>query len=230
MSNNGKSTDGQATDILHVGLLVDESGSMQGNQPAVIGGINEFVAKLASDANGTKVLATLAMFDLCGNDPVVRTKFDDIPVAEVATLGPADYQPRGATPLNDAVVRTIRSMDKRMKSGHRVMLVILTDGFENASETSSRDVRKLIIERERRGWEFIYLGANQDAWAESDRIGLAQPGKAFDYDASPAGTRAALRASGERAKRFRDAPGGYRQELDSLDTRIEPGDEDVKRR
>ena len=217
-------------DTLHVGLLVDESGSMSGNEPAVVGGINEFVAKLAADQNGTKVLATLGMFDLHGNDPAVRVKFESIPVAEVDTLGPDDYRPRGATPLNDAVVRTIRSMDKRVKKGHRAMLVVLTDGLENSSETSTRDVRKMIHEREKRGWEFIYLGANQDSWAESQRLGIADRGKQFDFDGSPAGTRAALRASGERAKRFRDAPAQYRAELSELDTKIEPGDDDVKRR
>jgi uncharacterized protein YegL len=217
-------------DTLHVGLLIDESGSMGPMHGAVIGGTNEFVAKLAADQNGTKVLATLGMFDLHGNDPVVRTKFEDIPVAEVATLGPDDYAPRGATPLNDAVGKTSRAMDKRVRKGHRAMLVILTDGLENASETTSRDVRKLINEREKRGWEFLYLGANQDAWAESQRMGIADRGKQFDYEASPAGTRAALRASGERAKRFRDSPAEYREELHTLDTRIDPGDEDVKRK
>ena len=217
-------------DTLHVGLLVDESGSMSGNEPAVVGGINEFVAKLAADANGTKVLATLGMFDLNGNDPVVRQKFEDIPVAEVATLGPGDYAPRGATPLNDAVIKTIKAMDGRVKEGHRAMLVILTDGLENSSRASSRKVRKLIHEREKLGWEFIYLGANQDSWAESQRIGIADRGKQFDFEASPAGTRAALRASGERAKKFRDAPAEYRVELEELDSRIDPGDEDVKRK
>ena len=217
-------------DTLHVGLLVDETGSMSGSEPHVVGGINEFVAQLAADQNGTKVLATLAMFDLHGNDPVVRVKFDDIPIAEVDTLGPGDYSPRGATPLNDAVVRTIRSMDKRVKKGHRAMLVILTDGFENASETAGSDVRKLIHSREKRGWEFIYLGANQDAWAESQKIGLAQPGKSFDFAGSPQGTRAALRASGGRAKRFRDEPAEYVAELETLDRRIGEDDEEVKRR
>ena len=217
-------------DTLHVGLLVDESGSMSGNEPAVVGGINEFVAKLAADQNGTKVLATLGMFDLHGNDPVVRVRFEDIPVSEVDTLGPGDYMPRGATPLNDAVIKTIRAMDERVKQGHRAMLVILTDGLENSSRASSNKVRKLIHEREKRGWEFIYLGANQDSWAESQRIGIADRGKQFDFDASPAGTRAALRVSGERAKKFRDAPAEYRGELNELGSRIDPGDEDVKRK
>ncbi len=227
MSKNGKKP---TNDTLHVGLLVDESGSMQGNQSAVIGGINEFVAKLASDQNGTRVLATLGMFDLHGNDKVVRTKFRSIPVAEVDTLGPDAYSPRGATPLNDAVVHTIRSMDKRVKKGHRAMLVVLTDGFENSSETSSRDVRTLILEREKRGWEFIYLGANQDAWAESSRVGIVGRGKSFNVPASPAGYDAALRASGARAKKFRDAPDEYRVDQALLSDRIDEGDDDVKRR
>lgn len=225
-----KSEKRSGEDILHVGLLLDESGSMGPMHDAVVGGTNEFVAKLAADANGTRVLTTLGRFDLHGNDPVVRIKFEDIPVAEVATLGADDYAPRGATPLNDAVVRTIRSMDKRVKKGHRAMLVILTDGLENSSETTSRDVRRLIHDREKRGWEFIYLGANQDAWAESQRIGIADRGKRFDYTHSPAGTRSALRASGERAKRFRDAPAEYRAELNDLGSRIDPGDDDVKRK
>ena len=229
MSKNKQGANGKH-DTLHVGLLIDESGSMGPMHGAVIGGTNEFVAKLAADQNGTKVLATLAMFDLHGGDPVVRTKFKAIPVAEVGTLGPEDYSPRGATPLNDAVIKTIKTMDKRVKKGDRAMLVILTDGLENASESSSRDVRKLIVAREKRGWEFIYLGANQDAWAESDRIGLAQRGKSLDYEASPEGTRAALRASGSRAKKFRDEPDEYRAELEDLDTRIDPDDEDIKRR
>ena len=143
------------------------------------------------------------MFDLHGNDKVVRTNHD-IPVAEVDTLGPDAYSPRGATPLNDAVVHTIRSMDKRVKKGHRAMLVVLTDGFENSSETSSRDVRTLILEREKRGWEFIYLGANQDAWAESSRVGIVGRGKSFNVPASPAGYDAGaarLRRTGEEVPR-----------------------------
>ena len=104
----------------------------------------------------------------------------------------------------------IRSMDKRVKKGHRAMLVILTDGFENASETSSKDVRKLIHEREKRGWEFIYLGANQDAWAESGRIGLAQRGKSFDFAGSPEGTRVGATSLGRAREAVPRRAGGVR--------------------
>ena len=79
-------------DTLHVGLLVDESGSMCGNEPAVVGGINEFVAKLAADQNGTKVLATLGMFDTHGNDPVVRAKFEQHAEIREVLLGTGDAE------------------------------------------------------------------------------------------------------------------------------------------
>ncbi|MGH3041442.1 MAG: vWA domain-containing protein [Gaiellaceae bacterium] len=217
-SKNGKSA-GQET--VHVGLLVDETGSMGGMEVAVVGGINEFIESLRADESEANVLATLSMFDLHGNDPVVRPRFKAIPLDEVTLLEAGDYTPRGATPLNDAVAKTIRSMSRAVKKGDRAMLVILTDGFENASETSSRDVRKLIHRKEKVGWEFIYLGANQDAWAESEKIGLAETGKNLRWDASPRGTQDALEVSADRAKSFRDDPARYKREALGLGDSVE---------
>ncbi|MGH2992786.1 MAG: vWA domain-containing protein [Solirubrobacterales bacterium] len=218
-SRNGKRAGSQET--VHLGLLIDETGSMTGNEPAVIGGLNEFIESLRADEAEANVRVTMSMFDLHGNDPVVRAKFKGIPLEEVTPLGPGDYQPRGATPLNDAVVKTIRSMARVVKKGHRAMLVILTDGLENASETPSRDVRKLIHRKEKAGWEFIYLGANQDVWAEAEKVGLAQPGKSLRWEASPEGTDHALRLSADRAKSFRDDPERYKAEAEELGDDVE---------
>jgi uncharacterized protein YegL len=213
-SRNGQ--DAGPKETVHLGLLIDETGSMTGNEPAVIGGLNEFIESLRADEADAEVRVTMSMFDLHGNDPVVRARFKRIPLEEVTPLGPGDYQPRGATPLNDAVVKTIRSMARVVKKGDRAMLVILTDGLENASETPSRDVRKLIHRKEKAGWEFIYLGANQDVWAEAEKIGLAQAGKNLRYDATPAGTHDALALSADRAKSFRDDPERYKAEAEEM--------------
>lgn len=201
---------------LHVGLLLDESGSMLGNESAVVGGVNEFVEKLRSQESTTKVSATLGTFDRSGNDPVVRYAYSGIPLEEVVAMTPEQYLPRGATPLNDAVAGVIRQIDSQASKGERVMLVVLTDGLENASETPTRELRKLIAKKEAEGWEFIYLGANQDAWAESDAIGIQARGKKFDFVASRAGTAAAMRHAADRASRFRDAPEEYVEELRTL--------------
>jgi hypothetical protein len=209
---------------LQVGLLLDESGSMLGNETAVVGGVNEFVEQLRLQEDETKVVATLGLFDSHGNDPVVRYAYAGIPLDEVAPLDPGAYLPRGATPLNDAVAGVIRKIAKQKSKGDRVILVVLTDGLENASETPTRKLRKLIVEKEAEGWEFVYLGANQDSWAESEAIGIADRGKRFDFDASPAGTRAAMAHSAGKAMRFREDPDAYKAELaDDGDRILEDG-------
>ena len=231
MSNNGSRNGhgAKSRETVHVGLLVDETGSMGGMEPAVVGGINEFVESLRADRADANVRVTLSMFDLHANDPVVRPKYEAIPLEEVAPLGPGDYRPRGSTPLNDAVVKTIRGMSRAVKKGHRAMLVILTDGLENSSETSSREVRKLIHRKEKAGWEFIYLGANQDAWAESQRIGLADAGKNLGWQADAAGVSDALDVSADRVKSFRDDPARYKAEALEMRRSVE-GEKRRKRR
>jgi uncharacterized protein YegL len=227
-SKNGASANGKET--VHVGLLIDETGSMTGTEPAVVGGINEFIGTLAAAEADNRVLVTLAMFDLHGQGPIVRMKFAGIPLDEVAPLGPGDYMPRGSTPLNDAVVKTVRSMARKVKKSDRAMLVVLTDGLENSSETPTGEVRQLIREKEKAGWEFIYMGANQDAWAESGRIGLGAHGKHFNYDASPEGTVSAMRVSADRASTFRRDPERYKAEADELVDTIKRGDTKASRR
>ena len=109
------------------------------------------------------------------------------------------------------------------------MVVVLTDGLENSSETSSEELRELIVERERDGWEFVYLGANHDTWAATESIGINQRGKHFAWEASQAGVDAALKVGGDRVKRFRDNPAEYREELASLDDRVTPGESKARR-
>lgn len=223
-------TTNRKNETLHLGLLLDESGSMGGTEAAVIGGVNEFVEKLRADESETKVVATLGMFDRHAHDPVVRYAYAGIPLEEVAVLEPGAYRPRGATPLNDAVVATIRSISDQVSKGDRVMLVVLTDGLENASETPSRTVRELIADKEADGWEFIYLGANQDSWADSGQIDVAARGRKFDFVATPAGTAAALRHSAGRVRDFRDDPDLYEASLPAQgDAILEDGEVERRR-
>lgn len=216
MAKSRKSESKSTAKALHLGVLIDESGSMAHNQAAVIGGFNELIGSLSAKESETRVRASLAMFDLHGDSKPVRVKFADIPLEEVRPLTDSDYSPRGVTPLNDAVVKTIRAIGKRVRKGERVMLVILTDGLENASETSTAEVRRLIAKREAEGWEFIYLGANHDVWAESQKIGLAKKGKAMAWEASPAGASAAMRMTADRVAIFRDDADEYETSAESL--------------
>jgi uncharacterized protein YegL len=183
----------------HIGFLIDESGSMGGNQQSVVESFNQFIDSLREDDEGD-TFTTLSMFDLAGDEERCRIKFDAVPLKNVDPLTMNDYTPRGSTPLNDAVIQTVHRMSKKLKKKDKAMLVVLTDGYENASEASSDDVRKLINEKEKDGWTFIYLGANQDAWAAGGAIGVKN---AFNFTSSPVGTASVTSTASGLAQSYR---------------------------
>lgn len=192
------------TGRVQIGIVIDESGSMAPNRNSVIEGINGFVSELADDeASKSKDLrATLVQFDSTGHEEWVRIKFTGKELAQVEPLTPADYAPRGGTPLNDAIGQAIGTLEKEAKKGDKVMLVIFTDGLENQSqEFTTEKIRDLIVQKERDGWAFIYLGANQDAWAEGGARGLGSA-SSQGFTSSPVGTVNALRSTTKRAAAF----------------------------
>ena len=85
----------------------------------------------------------------------------------------------------------------------------MTDGLENCSRTTSAKLRKMILAREKAGWEFIYLGANQDSWAESQKVAMAKAGGSFDFQANDGGIDDAWKVSADRVRTFRDQPELY---------------------
>ena len=155
-------------------FVVDRSGSMSGLETDTIGGINATLAKnraVEGDANVSIVLF----------DNVSEVLVDRKPIDKVHDLTRKDYQVRGCTALLDAVGDAIKHtkrvqdyMPSEYKAEH-VIFVITTDGYENASRRYSyEDVKKAIKKHSKKGWEFIFLGANIDAAAEADRIGIAR--------------------------------------------------------
>lgn len=190
-------------ETVHLGFLIDESGSMGSNREAVVTGYNEFVAGLREDAEaGKDIRATLSMFDLSGGSDICRVKFDDTPLEEVRDLTIEDYRPRGSTPLNDALVRTLDQMGRKVAEQDKAMLIIMTDGYENASETKSDVVRQAINQREKEGWTFIYLGANQDVWAAGNEIGLGAKGQTFAFAGNAQGTGSTMRSASTLASTY----------------------------
>lgn len=186
----------------HISVLIDESSSMSGREKSIIDGFNEFISGLKADHAGD-VRLSLLKFDLVGfidpTEPIVRPVFEDKALMKVKKLKQGDYTPRGSTPLNDAVIVAIERMGGRVgkiNKKEQAMLVIMTDGYENASKASSSDVKKLIQAKEKEGWQFLYLGANQDSWAESAKFGInAASTKNWTSDAT--GTRNMARAAGQ---------------------------------
>ncbi len=136
---------------------------------------------------------TLAQFD--SEDPF-EVLIDGVDLTEVRNLRRADYRPRSMTPLFDAVGRMIgrvdadiaRRADRELDKEDQVV-VIVTDGLENASSEHDRaSVFAMVEERRARDWVFVFLGANQDAYAEGAGLGVAA-GATAGWAASPTGVK-----------------------------------------
>lgn len=171
----------------HLVVLMDESGSMNHLQEAVVTGCNDLLHDFRKDKS---VLVTLAWFDAHPGEDRTRFKVKAKPIKDVEKLAITDYNPRGMTPLNDAVVDTITAIEKKAGKDDTVFIAILTDGHENASETSAQEVAKLVEKYEgKKGWGFVYLGANQQAEVAAAAIGLRGAGKAFNFNATKGGVK-----------------------------------------
>jgi hypothetical protein len=143
-------------------------------------GYNEYLKTLQKDDVGQNYLFTLTKF----NSDKVEVIHDAVAVKDVPELTHETYDPGYTTPLYDAIGRTIKATEEKiskMRGKPAVLMVVLTDGLENASKEYSRDsVFKMISTKEKEGWTFAYLGANQDAYAEGVKIGIPK-GNILNY-------------------------------------------------
>lgn len=176
----GASKDQSERTIL-INFVLDSSGSMEAIRQATISGFNEFLGDQQREGGSARM--TLTLFD---TDCHVVAR--EVPVAGVRPLTFDSYRPRGCTALYDAIGHTMGLTDDYVLAQRpdQVLFVIMTDGEENSSrEYDRKRIFELISKRqEQAGYEFIYLGANQDAYAASESMGIAA-GHALNWDATP---------------------------------------------
>ena len=169
-------------------FILDRSGSMAGLESDTIGGFNAMIRKQKEEP-GEAVVSTV-LFD---NESLVI--HDRIPLRQVPEMTDREYTVRGCTALLDAIggaVRHIGLVHKYARPEDRpekTLFVITTDGMENASRTYTYDrVREMINrQKEKYGWEFLFLGANIDAAREASRFGIHED-FAVNYHADHQGT------------------------------------------
>lgn len=174
-------------------MILDKSGSMHGLEADTIGGFNAMIEK--EKKLGIDVRVTTVLF----NDKMDRL-YEHREIRSVRPLTERTYETGGTTALLDAVGDTILHMEQSGaadRQGTKVIVVIITDGMENAStEFSKAKVKELISDKqEKAGWDFIYLGANIDAAAEADAIGVRKA-NAVTYKNTSSGVRANYDAVG----------------------------------
>ena len=181
-------------DLTDITFVLDRSGSMQSIKAATIESFNGFVHSQRS-GDGT------AQMSLVQFDDQYEPNYQAIPIEQTPDLNDVTYVPRASTALLDAMGRTIQLTGERLRDmpEHErpgtVVFVTLTDGYENASrEYTLHRINDMIREqRERYSWQFIFLGANQDAIATAAKMGMGA-GQSMTFAASPAGTHGVLNA------------------------------------
>lgn len=191
MPNNPAYLKNNAVEIV---AILDRSGSMAPLANDAIGGFNRFLSE-QQEAPGEANL-TLVLFD-----HEFDRVLDSVPIKDVKKLDHKTYEPRGTTALNDAVGRSINALLKR--DPLKAIVVVVTDGYENASkEFKASDVRALMDKVREKGWELVFLAANQDAFATGADYGFKASTTA-NFAADAIGTRSAFSTANTSTLNYR---------------------------
>ena len=146
--------------------LLDRSGSMYHIMPEAVGAFNSFIKAQQELESNDKVKVTLAAFD-----DRYELIFDRVKLNEMPELTVDMVQPRGLTALNDSIGKLISGAKYPLRD---TVLLVQTDGFENASqEYSPNRIKQLIEEKEAAGWDVNFIGAGIDAFSVSEGLGFS---------------------------------------------------------
>jgi len=171
----------------HIICILDSSGSMSSIMSDSIGGFNQFLKEQRELPDEATI--TVALFDSYNNYQIL---YDNVNIKEAKDLTTKEWHPRGMTALYDAIGKTINADKARLaklgsEAPAKVLVCVVTDGHENDSREYTIDnIKKLIKGCEKDDWNFIYLAANQDAFAVGSSFGISA-GNTFNYVASADG-------------------------------------------
>jgi uncharacterized protein YegL len=176
-------SDGNKTLIV---AILDRSGSMSSIIDDAIGGFNEFLKKQKKQDD--EATMTVALFD-----DRYDLLYNNVDLQKVKKITRDEWSPRGMTALHDAIGKTINDVDteiKKLKKSERpdkILVAIVTDGWENASrEYNGNDIKRLIKKKEKDDWQFVYIGADQDAFTVGTSFGV-KGGNTLSYTNTSAG-------------------------------------------
>ena len=166
-------------------LILDESGSMCSIEKQAIDGVNETLQSVRAAQKKYEDQEHYVSF-VTFNSSSIKTVLDRVEATKVEDITPAQYNPSCSTPLYDAIGKSVMELKKSVAENDKVLVTIITDGYENASrEYSQSSVKALTEKLGQRGWTFAYIGANQDAMAVSHGLGIKN---AMNFEDTVCGT------------------------------------------
>ena len=200
-------------DLTETAFILDRSGSMAPVTEAAITGFNVFLRDQQKTEGQARL--TLVLFD---NEYLVP--LDCIPVQEAVALDTTTYVPRASTALLDAIGTTIDRVGARIAAMSepdrpgQVIVAILTDGYENSSEKFTwKDISHKILEQTNTyKWQFLFLGANQDAIATAANLSISAE-NASTYVGDNGGTYSSQKAMSRKTTALRKMSSGAKMSL-----------------
>ena len=184
-------------------IILDRSGSMESVKSDTIGGFNSFLGE-------QQKVEGEASLSLVQFDDQYEVVYENKDISTADRLTEATFQPRGSTALFDAIGRTINAVGQRLAATpeeerpDKVLFVIMTDGFENAShEFNAAKISEMTNhQRNVYKWEFMFIGANQDAVLSAKEMGIPAAA-ALTYAANEEGTQIAYSMMASKIKQYR---------------------------
>ena len=189
--------------LTEIVFILDRSGSMGGLEADTIGGYNSLIEKQKKE-EGEAYISTVLFDDTC------EVLHDRVLINQIKTMTDKEYYVRGCTALLDALggaIHHIGNVHKYARDEDRpekTLFIITTDGQENSSRRYTYEKVKHMVERQKEkfGWEFLFLGANIDAIAEANRFGI-KADRAVNYHCDKEGTAVNYRVLSETVSRVR---------------------------
>ena len=188
----------------HIIILIDRSGSMEGIQKDMEGGLTEFIKK-QTELPG-KCTITAAQFD---------AHYDKLhSLKDANEVGTIKIKPRGSTALIDSMCKLIIDSGKELSElpederPEKVLFLTITDGEENSStEYTNEKLKEMIkLQEEVYKWEFVYIGANQDAFSVAGNLGIGNSSvKSYTYTATSAGIGAMMASLSKSTATYRSS-------------------------
>ena len=202
--------------LTEVVFILDRSGSMSGLEADTIGGFNSMIAKQKKE-EGEAYISTVLFDDTC------EVLYDRVPVNKVEPMNDNQYYVRGCTALLDAIggaIHHIVNVHKYAREEDRpekTLFIITTDGMENASRQYSYEKVKEMVERqkEKYGWEFLFLGANIDAIDVAGKFGI-DSNRALNYVSDHKGTQLNYEVLSKTVSEFRACKSLVKEEIDEM--------------
>lgn len=184
---------------VHNLIIVDASGSMTSIYEQALAGINETLSTIREEAKKSdKIEQSVTVLSFASGGEPLQYAYRNTIAEQTSPLTPNDYTLRGMTALYDAIGTSVTDLERNKGKEDKVLVTIITDGYENDSiEWDGASVKKLIDRLCKKGWVFTYIGANQDAALEAGKIGVKN---SLTFEASIEGTVNMSLSRSSRAK------------------------------